>query len=155
MTSRDFDLSRALLLGLASLVALLLAWRIVVSGVDALRQSDAAPAQNATSSPLDVQKPDAALRQKLARNPADYAALLALALQLEREGNKKGARDAAAEALRLAPSDQGVLIQTAFLYLRTGDETSGLSVLRRFVELPPTDSSKIVSDAGPNGAPPL
>jgi hypothetical protein len=126
-------------MALAAAVAVALTWRIVVTGIDAMRESSGAPALNAASSPLEAQEPTI-WRKRVARNPADYGALLNLALQFEQEGRKDAARTAAAEALRLAPADQGVLYQTAFLYLRTGDEASGLATLRRFADLYPAQS---------------
>ena len=143
MTSRLVGLPRGIPIAIAALVAVVLAWRIVVTGLDALREAGIVPRQNAAASPLAVESPDANLRERLARNPADYEALLKLSLQLEQDGNKQAARDAAAEALRLAPADQGILYQTAFLYLRTGDEKSGLAVLRRFVELYPDKTAGV------------
>ncbi|MBK8742070.1 MAG: hypothetical protein IPM02_22315 [Betaproteobacteria bacterium] len=78
----------------------------------------------------------------LARNPADYGALLNLALQLERDGSKQAAIDAAAEALRLAPTDQAALAQATNLFLRLGEEAPALAILRRFVELYPGEGGK-------------
>ncbi len=143
MSSGFPELPRGIPIALAAVVALALTWRIIVTGVDSLRDSGAVPLLNATSSPLEVQEPEAIWRKRLARNPADYGALLNLALQLERDGKKDAARDAAAGALRLAPASQGVLLQTAFLYLRAGDEAPGLVVLRRFVELYPNEGDKV------------
>ena len=75
-------------MALAAVVAVAIAWRIVATGVDSLRDSGVVPRQNAAGSPLEVQDPEGIWRKRLARNPADYGALLELALQLEREGKK-------------------------------------------------------------------
>jgi hypothetical protein len=135
------ELPHGVPMALAVVVAVALAWRILVTGVDSIREGSESPAHNASGSSLDLQAPTI-WRKRIARNPADYGALLNLALQLEREGRTEAARTTAAEALRLAPADQGVLYQSAFLYLRTGDEASGLATLRRFADLYPSQSDK-------------
>ena len=135
----SFELTHGVPIAIAAVVALALGWRIIVTGVEAQRERSAAQAQVATNSALESQDP-AVWRKRLARNPADYAALLNLALQFEKEGKRDEARSAAAEVLHLAPADKGALYQTAFLYLRTGDEGAGLAALRRFADLYPGDA---------------
>ncbi len=59
----------------------------------------------------------------MARNPADFPALVVLALQLERQGKRADARDAMREALRLAPADRQTLLEAAAAFnLRAGEE---------------------------------
>jgi tetratricopeptide (TPR) repeat protein len=125
-------------LALVIVVALVLVWRVVVSGSVALLAGTTSADPNRTKAPLDVAAPDAHWRARLAQNPTDYAALVVLALQYEQQGRLAEAGAAMREALRLAPADEGTLLEASALYLRTGEEPNALIVLRRAVELNPT-----------------
>ncbi len=140
MTSRFFELPRTFPVAIAGVIAAILAWRIIVTGVDAYQRSSGATGQIAAVSPLATQDPEAAWRRELARNPADYGALLTLALQAEADGKSDAAREAANQVLRLAPTDSVVLKQTASMFLRAGDDASALRILRRLLEFYPPEA---------------
>lgn len=130
-------LSQKALLGIAIVVALVLVWRVVVSGAAAILDRSGAAEPALALAPLTAATADRAWRARLARNPADHVALVVLALHLERQGKTADARDAMREAMRLAPADRQTLLQAAAFHLRAGEETQALSILRRAVELYP------------------
>jgi tetratricopeptide (TPR) repeat protein len=133
----------ALRLLLATAIVVPLAWRVVSTGVDALHAGNEVAAAQATDSPQKAASLEAAWRKRLAQNPSDSNALLALTLQMAANGDNKAARDAAAEVLRLAPNDQGALLQIGFLYESLGDEAPALAVFKRFVELYPDQTDHV------------
>jgi len=122
---------------LGVVVALVLVWRVVVTGTWALNDGrDWRTDERATTASLKA-TPDLLWRTQLARNPTDYAALVALALALERQGKPDDARAAMSEAQRLAPSDRQVLLEAGAFHLRLGDEAQALPILLRAVDLHP------------------
>lgn len=137
MSSKSLELPRGVLVAIAAIVAVVLTWRVVVAGVDAMRVRSDGIGPGVTTTPLETRDPEAIWRKNLARNPADYIALLNLALQFERDGKQEAARAAASQVLRLAPTDQVALTQTGNLFLRSGDEVSALVIVRRLLELYP------------------
>ncbi len=130
----------AMTAGLAILgvvVALVLVWRVVVTGTWALSGGrDRSVDERATATSAET-TPDRLWRAQLARNPTDYVALVALALVLERQGRTDDARAAMNEALRLAPSDAQVLLDVAAFHLRQGDEAQAMPILLRAADLHP------------------
>lgn len=126
---------RSLLVAVAFAAALLLVWRILAAGVAALDERDG---RTETRDRADAESPERQLRARLARNPADFAALVVLGLHLEQQGRKAEAQDAMREAQRLAPANERALFEIAAFQLRAGEETQALTVLRRAVELNPT-----------------
>jgi hypothetical protein len=84
---------------------------------------------------------EAYLRRRLARNPGDALALLLLALEFERQGNRDKADSAMKTAARLAPADPQSLLLVAGYYLRTGEEVAALTTLRRAVDSAPGEVS--------------
>ncbi len=131
--------------GLAILivVALVIAWRIVVSGYAALLAGASGPDPNRTTTPLDVATVDAKWQARLARNPTDFPALVILALNLERQGKIGEASAAMREAMRLAPAEEQMLLEASAFYLRNGEEPHALAILRRAVELNPTAAREV------------
>ena len=127
---------------IAIVVALVLVWRVVVSGSTTLLGVDV-PGDARRVAPLETGNPDAPWRERLARNPTDYPSLVVLALQLERQGKVAEARTAMREAMKLAPADETTLIEAAALHMRVGDEPAALVILRRAIELNPTAAGKV------------
>ncbi len=138
MISRLNALPRAAVLALALPLVLLLAWRVLVAGIDARSARHVEPA--AAPSP-DAAAAEASLRQRLARNPADATAILLLALELERQGRRDEADAAMHTAVRLAPADPQSLLLVAGYFLRAGEEAQALATLRRAVDSAPGEVS--------------
>ena len=132
-------LSRNASLAILVVVALLLVWRVVVSGTTAFvagsarRRSGIAPGRRSSS----TRRTRHGERASRAIRPITRRSCI-LALQLERQGKMAEASGAMREALRLAPADEQTLLEAAAFHLRTGDEPQGLAILRRAVELNPT-----------------
>lgn len=125
-------------LGVAAIaVALVLAWRVIVLGAEAWRNGGFATLASPMTPDVPGASPDARWRARLGQQPADYAALVVLALTLEREGDAEGARAAMAQAVRLAPSDRQTLLASAAFALRSGDEAGALGTLQRVADLYP------------------
>jgi len=135
-------LPRDAIAAIAVVVALVLVWRVVVSASALLLAGSNSADTDRLRSPLDTSTPDAPWRARLARNPTDYAALVVLALELERQGRITDARDAMREAMRLAPADEQTLLEAAAFHVRVGEETQALAILRRAVDLYPSASGK-------------
>jgi tetratricopeptide (TPR) repeat protein len=135
MTAPGFTLPRGVLLALATAVAVVLGWRVLVAGIDALSTQSAAPGARGSRPPRGTAEPDAAARQRLARNPADAAAMLSLALELERQDRREEADAAMRAVLRLAPTDSQTLVQVAGYFLRIGEEPQALATLRRAADV--------------------
>jgi hypothetical protein len=133
--------SRSVWLGIAIVIALVVVWRVVVSGSATLFTGAATDARR--TAPLESGAPDIPWRERLARNPTDYPALVVLALQLERQGKTGEAAAALREAIKLAPADETTLLEAAGFYLRRGDEAAALTILRRAVELNPGIAGKV------------
>ena len=127
-------------LAIAIGLALIVAWRVLVSGSATLIPGDTAARR---ASPLETASPDALWRDRLARNPTDYPSLVVLALHLEQQGKIAEARSAIREAMKLAPADETTLLEAAAFHLRVGDEPAALVTLRRAVELNPTAAGKV------------
>lgn len=130
--------SRTMILGIIAVVAVVLAWRVLVRGTDAFFATELGPGDTPrANSPLDTRAPDMQWREMLARNPTDASAMVVLALELERQGKGKEAMAAMKEALKLSPGNEKTLISAAGLFLRQGDDAQGLAILRRAVDLYP------------------
>jgi hypothetical protein len=137
VTLRLSRLPSSAVLALATAVAALLAWRVLVAGIDALAERSVVPGLTATGAPPDPPEAEATTRQRVARNPADASALLSLALELERQG-RRGEADAAMQAAaRLAPADPQSLLVVAGYFLRMAQEAPALATLRRAVDASP------------------
>jgi hypothetical protein len=119
----------------AVVIALLLVWRVVVTGYTALVAGSGGADASRAVSPLDTTTADAQWRARLARNPTDYPALVILALHLEQQGKIAEASAAMREALRLGPANERALLEAAAFHLRIGEERQALAILRRAVEL--------------------
>jgi tetratricopeptide (TPR) repeat protein len=128
---------RGALLAITVVVAALLVWRVVVSGAAAIQERSGTVDPALAIAPLEASTADSAWRARVARNPADYVALVVLALQLERQGKAAEARDAMREAMRLAPADRKTLLEAAAFHLRAGEEAQALAILRRAADLYP------------------
>ena len=115
-------------------VALLLAWRVLVAGLGAIAERDVESRTQAVGALPDSATAEAAMRQRLARNPADATALLMLAIELERQGRREEADVAMRAAVRLAPADPQSLLLVAGYFLRAGEEAQALTTLRRAVD---------------------
>lgn len=122
---------------LAILASLVLAWRVVGSGVSALQGGGAAAIGVGPPAIPIAGTADAAWRTQIARNPADYVALVMLARELERQGNVEDARAAMGRALELAPADRRTLLEAGAFHLRAGDTGQALPPLRRAADLYP------------------
>lgn len=136
-------LPRGAVTALAVAVAGVLAWRVVATGLDARAARDREPVRSAAGGPSAVAGADAS-RQRLERNPADATALLALALELERQGRRDEAAAAMRATLDLAPAEPRALIQVAGFFLRSGDEAQALGIFRRAADVAPGDPGEIV-----------
>ncbi len=134
MLARINALSRAAVLALAIPVALLLAWRVLVSGIGALAERAVETGGQAAGAPPDTVAAETSMRQRLARNPADATAILLLAIELERQGRRDEADAAMRAAVRLAPADPQSLLLVAGYFLRAGEEAQALATLRRAVD---------------------
>ena len=122
---------------LSIVVALVLVWRVVVVGTEALREGGLAASREDLQAPLETEAPDLRWRAKLAHNPTDYVAMVMQSLELERQGRMADARAAMSEATHLAPTNRQTLLQAAAFYLRAGDEPQALAALRRAADLYP------------------
>ncbi len=131
MSTQISNLPRSAVTGFAVVVAAMLVWRVLVTGVDAVSERRTATRGDAASSPSASASSDERWRRRLARNPADGTALSMLALEFERQGKRDEAGAAMKEALRLAPADPQTLLQAASYFLRVGDDAQALSSLRR------------------------
>lgn len=120
----------ALPVSAAAIVALLLSWRIVAGGLAAI--VDAAP--EASVPARDVESV-ASWRSRIADDPTDVYALIALAWTLEGTGAHEEARSAVAHATALAPADPRLHFEAARLLLRLGEERDALGALRRVADL--------------------
>ena len=136
-------LPQGVFLGIAVVVALLLAWRVVVSGTAAIRDRGGPVDPTVDLAAPDTGAADSAWRARIASNPADYVALVVLALQLERQGRAADAREAMRDALRLAPGDRQTLLEAAAFHLRAGEEPQALAILRRALDLYPGVGEKV------------
>ena len=137
MPSAPSLMPRTVPLWAAAVVALLLVWRVLVSGIDAMRATGVLAAPPESASPLEARIGEQGLRARLNRNPADAVALLAIGRMLEQSGQRTEARDAIRQALRLAPVERATLSEAANLSLRAGDEDGALAILRRLAEYHP------------------
>lgn len=115
----------------AAIAGTLLAWRVLVVGIDALSERASGMAEPDASGKAAAT--DAQWRDRLNRNPADVRALLQLGRQLESEGKREEADAAHRQALRLAPGDIETLQQAAAYYLRAGNDKEALVTLGRAV----------------------
>ena len=128
---------RAVLLGLAGLLAIFLGWRVLAAGEDALQRRKVLAGEISLGPALGASGADAEWRQRFARNPAEGRALAMLALELERQGQREQAAVAMGDALRLSPADLGTLQEAISFYLRTGDEAKALAALWHAAETVP------------------
>jgi len=132
---------RSGVVALAIAFAVFVAWRVLVAGVGAIAERGF-PAGALNAGPAHVaSNTESSLRARLAKNPGDALALLLLALELERRGNRDEAGAAMRTAARLAPADPQALLLIAGYFLRTGDEDAALSTLRRALDSAPAEVS--------------
>lgn len=143
MTSSAAPLARGLMTAGAAIVAVLITWRVLVTGFDQLLQSSVTAKPELARAPLEAVDSERPWRERLARNPADVGALLVLALELERTRKLDEARAAMRQAMHLAPADRFVLTNAANLFLRAGDGAQALIVLRRLVDLYPAKGNDV------------
>ena len=161
MTRGLSELPRGAVWALTGLVAAVLVWRALAVGIDAINARNAAVAAQATAMSGATRAPvatvatgpagasgsgssDAAWRQRLARNPSDVTALLALALDLERQGKGADASAAMQDVLRLAPGDPATLLNVAAYFQRVGDQAKALLTLRQVLDASQGDSNSNV-----------
>src|SRR5438874_898949 len=137
MSSKPITFPPVVVVSISAILAALLVWRVIASGLWALHQGSEAAAPPITQAASNPANPDAVWRQLLARNPADADALLMLAVQLEQQGDKKQAREAMQATIKIAPSAEQTLAQAANFFLRDGDEPRALDTMRRLVDLYP------------------
>lgn len=128
--ARASALPHGAVFAIAAAIAAVLGWRAIAAGVDALRAHGYATDRE-RAPVAGVAVPEAALRARLARDPTDVAALLALGGELERSGRRADAEAAVRAAAALAPADPQVLIQFAGFLLRGGDDAQALAALAR------------------------
>jgi hypothetical protein len=122
---------------IAILIALVLAWRVVSNGLSALQAGDVPAFGVRPPESFAPAAPEATWRTQLSKYPVDYKALVMLAPELERQGRIADARAAMDEALLLAPGDQRTLLEASAFYLRAGDVSKALLVMRRTAEFYP------------------
>ena len=115
-------------------IVVFLAWRVLIAGNKELSEQNALKSLQLDGAPADTVAAEAALRKRLARNPADATALLALALELQKQERREESAAAMRAGMRLAPGDPFTLLVAADYYLRAGDEAQALAILRRAVE---------------------
>ena len=130
-------------IALAALVAVILVWRMLVLGVNALRENGYPTTASMTDSSQDEDSPITRLRKRLANNPADAFALSRLAVRLQEQGQQQKALEAMSGALRLAPADEDTLLSAGDLFLSAGKDEAGLSILRRLVDLYPKSGGEV------------
>src|SRR3982750_4185396 len=95
---------RSVVVALAIVVAVFVAWRAIVAGVGAIAERGMpADVFNAGAVPTESNS-ESSLRRRLAKNPGDALALLLLALELERQGKRDEAGAALRTGGRLAPA---------------------------------------------------
>ena len=121
----------------AVVVALVLGWRAIVAGQEALSDAGAAAVRVRAPSTFPGDATESAWRARIARDPADHVALVMLARVLERDGNVAGARAAMGEALRLAPADRQTLVEAGAFHLRAGAPAQAMTHLRLVADLYP------------------
>ncbi len=124
-------------IGVAVLVALVLAWRAIVAANEAWREGGRAIVLGRDTTAAGDAAPEARWRAQVGRNPTDFVALVALARVLEANGDAAGARAAFDRAMRLAPADRVVLTEGAAFHMRAGDAARALEILRRVADLHP------------------
>ena len=125
---------RGAMLVTAIAVVVFLAWRVLIAGNKELAEQNALKSLQLDAVPADTVAAEAALRKRLARNPADATALIALALELETQQRREESTAAMRTGMRLAPADPLTLLVAAEYYLRAGDEAQALAILRRAVD---------------------
>ena len=130
-------------IALAALVAVILVWRMLVLGVNALRENGYPTTASMTNSSQDEDSPVTRLRKRLANNPSDAFALGQLAVQLQAQGQPEKALEAMSGALRLAPADEDTLLSAGDLFLSAGKDEAGLAILRRLVDLYPESGGEV------------
>jgi hypothetical protein len=126
--------------GIVAMLALLLAWRVLTTGFDALMDAGAEKSARAL---FNGGAAEAIWRKRIARNPTDAIALLMLGLRLEQDGQRASAAEAIGEAMRLAPADGRVLLEAGGFHLRGGDARDGLTILKRVVDLHPRVGAQV------------
>jgi Tetratricopeptide repeat len=145
MFAKHASLASGATLVVGTIVALLLAWWVLVAGFRALHGADET---NDAAFTQIVQggappPPDATWREQIARNPTDARPYRKLARVLEKEGKVEEARAGFEQALRLDPTHPQVLQDAAGFYLRAGDATRALPLLARAVELYPSRGTDV------------
>jgi hypothetical protein len=119
-------------LALAAIV-LTLVWRVIqVNAV--LYEASGEPKRIAAAGAADGER--SRLQEVIRANPADVAAMLVLARELESQGKILDAQAAYRTALDLAPLDQDVLAHAAVFFLRR-DDRIGVELLGRILDQVP------------------
>ncbi|MHB8724063.1 MAG: tetratricopeptide repeat protein [Casimicrobiaceae bacterium] len=122
---------------IAGAFAVIVAWRILVSAsAGLLAPGDVAGVPSIAQS-------DSAFAQRLAVDPTDVEALMVMARINEHDGDRKRAGDMLRYAMRLAPADRRVLIESAGYFLRAGDWDHALPILQRLVNLYPAEGGEV------------
>ena len=127
-------LPRGVVLITATAVVAFLAWRVIVAGNEEVAEQNPIESLHLEGSPDDAVAVESALRKRLAWNPADAIALIALALELEKQERREESMGAMRTGIRLAPAEPQTLLIAAEYYLRAGDEPQALGMLRRAVD---------------------
>jgi len=128
---------RSALSAIAILIALVLAWRVISSGIAALQAGGGTAFVVAPPEISATTAPEAAWRTEVSKYPVDHKALVMLARDLERQGRIADARAAMDEAVQLAPVDQRTLLEVIAFYLRTGDTSRALPLMQRAADFYP------------------
>lgn len=128
---------RHVLSAVAILIALVLAWCVVRSGISALRAGNVAAFVVPPPEISTTTAPEPQWRKEISEYPVDHKALVMLARDLERQGRIADARAAMDEAVQLAPADQRTLLEAIAFHLRTGDVSHALPLMQRAADFYP------------------
>ena len=126
---------RVMAVAVVLLLALVVGWRVIVSGMAAAADPSGAAARLRGPPAGGGEGSAATWRGQLAGDPADHVALAMLARTREADGDLAGARAAMDAALQLAPADRQTLLEAGAFYLRTGDVSRAMAALRHVVDL--------------------
>lgn len=139
MFARRFRLSANAALVIGAVVALFLAWRVLLVGTFGLlygiERGD--PLLDQVTREGAAPPPDVTWREQIVRLPTDAKAFLGLALELEKQGKQAEAQAAIEEAMRLDSTHPRVSLGAAQFYLRAGNASRALPILRRRMDLDP------------------
>jgi tetratricopeptide (TPR) repeat protein len=139
LAREDSRFSAGAVLFAGAIVALLLIWRVVVIGAAALIDSSAAidPVLDDLTRDGAPPAPDVTWREQIVRTPTNAMVFLGLAKVLEEQSKHAEAKAAYEQALRLNAMHPHVMLVVADFYLRSGDVSRALPILRRQADLNP------------------